>query len=344
MSDELDHSSSGLARHEALLYGSDPALVDAAVSHLTEGAARGEHLVVAFAAAQADLILDGLNDPRGVSVLPNDDTYLTPGAAMEFYLHATRDAVASGATGLRVVGELPAGTEHFPHTWPRWSRYEAVINHVFAELPFDALCAYDTRTTDPRLLAAVRRTHRHLHEDGSRVPSPDYRDPESLLDRWSGPQVLPVERTTPLVEVHGVGTLEDAHRARQELSAALVELDTALQPYAEHLPPADPTLIEVDEYLLAVYEVLTNAIVHGVPPVTVRMWVDHDHVVTTVTDRGDGVDDMFLGFTTRPAADPDAPPHQGLWLARQMCDDLSFRHDTEGFTVRVRADLDVRAP
>ncbi|HET9500379.1 MAG TPA: ATP-binding protein, partial [Marmoricola sp.] len=80
-------------------------------------------------------------------------------------------------------------------------------------------------------------------------------------------------------------------------------------------------------------------------PVTLRLWVDHDQVVTTITDAGPGFDDPFIGYTMqsdRPGSGRPGPPGMGLWLARQMCDELAFRHDEDGFTVRLRADLDVR--
>lgn len=139
--------------------------------------------------------------------------------------------------------------------------------------------------------------------------NPDYRSPADLLSRWSDPPVLPVECSAPTAAGH------------------------------EHHGPSAG-----DEYLLAVDEVLANALVHGGPPVALRLWVRHSEVVTTVTDPGGGFADAFIGYATRSASVTDgrAPRRQmGLWLARQMCDELSFRHDEEGFTVRLRAELDV---
>ena len=99
---------------------------------------------------------------------------------MESYVEATRHAVAAGAAGLRVVGELPPGTDDHPHTWPGWSRYEAVVNEVLMALPFKALCAYDARHTDDSLLAAVRETHTHTWRDGVRAGQPRLPRPGGL--------------------------------------------------------------------------------------------------------------------------------------------------------------------
>lgn len=328
--------------HDAVLYADDRHLVEAAVVHLREGAARGEQLVLACTEERNQMILAAAGDLPPVQVMAECDTYGSPVEALEFYVIATEAAVAAGATGLRVVGALPEWTLQAPRTWPRWSRYEAAVNHVFQDLPFQGLCTYDTRVTDPKLLRAVRATHPHLRHRHLRAPNPDYRDPAELLEAWSAPPVLPVEARKPLVEVGDIARAGDVARVGLMVADVLFHLDTALQPYAELLPPADPDLIEVEDYLRAVDEVLINAVVHGTGPATLRLWVEHDHVVITVSDGGAGVTDPFLGFTT--ALDPvSGSRQQGLWFARQFCDDLTFRHDDAGFTVRLRADLDVRS-
>ena len=331
-------------RHDAVMFHSDADFVAAATRHLGEGAELGDELVLACTAERARLVLDALDDPSAVTVLGNGDTYPSPCAAMESYVGATRRALAAGAAGLRVVGELPPGTDDHPHTWPGWSRYEAVVNEVLMALPFKALCAYDARHTDDSLLAAVRETHTHTWRGGLREVNPDYRDPADCLSRWSDPPVLRMERERPLLEVTGIRTAAAVRAARRRVGDLLSAHDTALVTDAAYFPPADPTLVEASEYLLGVDEVLVNAMTHGGGPATMRMWAVHDRVVTTVTDPGPGFDDPYRGYTTRPRRGDEDTPELGLWLARQMCDELSFRHDREGFTVRLSADLDVRFP
>ena len=332
--------------HDAVLYASDGEFVDAAGRHLREGAERGEKLVLACTGGRAELLLDSVDGLPAVTQLGNDDTYLTPCGAMDSYLAATRRAVASGATGLRVVGELPPGTQHHPHTWPGWSRYEAAVNRILTTVPFNALCAYDSRRTDHGLLAAVRSTHPRMWRAGAPQDNPDYLDPDTCLARWADPPVLPIEASPPLLELTGIRDLAGARRARGRVGALLNGHDTALQPHAQHLPPADPTLVEVSDYLVGIDEVLVNALTHGAGTATLRLWADHDSVVTTVTDAGEGFDDPYRGWTTRSVPGPDGRTHRelGLWLTRQTCDELTFRRDDEGFTVRLRADLDVRFP
>ncbi|HET9500678.1 MAG TPA: sensor histidine kinase, partial [Marmoricola sp.] len=282
--------------HEAVLFGSDDELVDTAARHLLGGAEAGEHLVVACTTPANQGILAALADGPQVSVLAAD-TYGNPGAVAQRYRDLVRVVVESGANGLRVAGQLPAGTNAAPHTWPGWSRHEAVINHALAPLPFNALCAYDVRDTDPALLGAVRRTHRHLWQDGERHDNPDYLQPDACLRTWADPAVLPVESRPPLLVIQQIRDAWAARAARNRVGEVLAGLDTALVPYAGELPPVDPALVETEEYLLGVDEVLTNAISHGTGPVTLRLWVDHDQVVTTITDAGPGFDDPFIGYT-----------------------------------------------
>lgn len=334
--------SPGSGCHDAVLYDDDAVLVDAAARHLRAGAERGQTLMLVCSPQRNRMIRDAVPELPRVAMLGDSDPYPSCGETMEFYAHEMRKAVDDGGAGLCVVGALPDHTHDVPRSWPRWSRYEAAVNHVFADQPFDALCTYDTRRADPKLLRAVRETHAHLYRDGSPQANPEYRDPAELLSEWSAPPVLPIETERPVLEVLGIASQSSAERASEHLTDVLATMDTALQSYAGLLFPADPALIEVDDYVLAVNAVLANAVRHGTEPVALRMWVDHDHVVTTVTDSGSGFDDPFRGFSTASASGV-AHQHEGLWLARQFTDDLSFRHDADGFTVRLRADLDVRS-
>lgn len=333
------------ARHDGLLHASNDEFVDVAAQHLREGADRGEQLVLACTEERAALLLDTVDDPGSVVVVGNGDTYVSPFAAMESYVATTRRAVAAGAAGLRVVGELPRAAHAHPHTWPGWSRYEAVVNHVLTALPFQALCCYDTTDTDPSLLWMALQTHSHTWEQGVRRANRNYLDPAEYLRRWSDPPVLPLEQASPLLEVTDIHDPVGARQARDRIGELLAVHDTALLEHATALPPLDASHVEATEYLMGIDEVLANALTHGVGPATLRLWADHDRVVTTVTDAGDGFHDPYVGYapgsTTTPDGQPDRP-RLGLWLTRQMCDELSFRHDAEGFTVRLRADLDVR--
>ena len=80
----------------------------------------------------------------------------------------------------------------------------------------------------------------------------------------------------------------------------------------------------------------SNAIRHGAPPVSLRLWTAGDRVVCTIEDGGPGWDDPFAGYG--PAHGEDlSRGGMGLWLARQLCDHVDIAGDpARGGGVRVR--------
>ena len=89
--------------------------------------------------------------------------------------------------------------------------------------------------------------------------------------------------------------------------------------------------------LLAVSEIVTNAHLHGRPPVRVRMWRTEGAVTVAVHDAGTGPE--------RPPADelpaPDAVEGgRGCWLARQAVARYETRLDGSGYEVRLTAGSD----
>jgi serine/threonine-protein kinase RsbW len=84
---------------------------------------------------------------------------------------------------------------------------------------------------------------------------------------------------------------------------------------------------------LAVNEIATNAIVHGGPPATLRIWGRGREIVCEVADAGPGIHDALAG-RQRPAVDSSAG--RGLWLARHLCDAVKIGNGS-GCTVTLHA-------
>ena len=90
----------------------------------------------------------------------------------------------------------------------------------------------------------------------------------------------------------------------------------------------------LEDFLLAVDEMTTNALRHGRPPVDLRLWADEKRLVCTVTDRGAGLQDPFIGYG--PAHGDDLSlGGMGLWLARQLCDHVDITVADDGVRVRL---------
>ncbi|KKK06864.1 sensor histidine kinase [Micromonospora sp. HK10] len=300
--------------HEAVLYDSDEHLLAVVVPFLLGGVAAGEPAIVGFGERNAELVRRALPAGAEVTFLPGGEVYARPTSAIRSYRKLLAGYVAQGVGQIRIVGELPPIV--FGATWDWWARYESAINHAYDDFPLWSMCAYDTRRTPPPVLSDVARTHpRVARPDGSHPPSPTYTPPESYLTEPRPMVVDPVQRTAPLVEL----TDPSPARARAAVQAA----DRG------HLRPE-----VVEDLMVAVSEMVTNALRHGTAPVRLRLWSARDRIVVTVHDRGEGPKDPYAGLL--PAGDGSAGG-LGLWISHQACDHVSLHREADGFTVRLTA-------
>jgi anti-sigma regulatory factor (Ser/Thr protein kinase) len=93
-----------------------------------------------------------------------------------------------------------------------------------------------------------------------------------------------------------------------------------------------PDLLE--DFLMAVDEITSNAVRHGAPPAGLRLWTAPGRLVATIRDSGSGLEDPFAGYG--PAHGQDlSRGGMGLWLARQLCDHVAIRRDARGVSVRL---------
>ncbi|WP_446219554.1 anti-sigma factor RsbA family regulatory protein [Micromonospora sp. IBHARD004] len=300
--------------HEAVLFDSDEHLLAVVLPFLLGGVEAGEPTVVGFGGRHAELVRRALPAGSGVTFLPGGDVYARPTAAIRSYRNLLASYVADGAQQIRIVGELPPSA--LGSTWDWWARYESAINHAYDDFPLWSMCAYDTRIAPARVLADVERTHpRVARPDGSHVPTGVYTQPTSYLTE-SRPMLLdPVQRTAPVVE------LTDPTPA--EARAAVYAADRGQL-------PAD----DVEDLVVAVSEMVTNALRHGLPPARLRLWSGADRIVATVSDGGDGPKDPFAGLL--PATTGSAGG-LGLWISHQTCNHVVLHRGPDGFTVRLTA-------
>jgi anti-sigma regulatory factor (Ser/Thr protein kinase) len=301
--------------HEAVLYDSDEGLLGVVVPFLQEGAAVGEPCLVALSASSTRLVQEAVGNTAGLTFL--DDGYDRPASVIRSNRDLFAAHVAEGASRIRVASEVPHSGVGVP--WDGWVRYEAAVNHAYAEFPLWGLCAYDTRITYGPVLDEVARTHPYLATaDGHRV-NPRYQDPAEFLTRRPPSQADPVETaSSPIIDLTDPtpATARDAVR-----TTGTVRIDT-VRP--------DPT--DIDHLVFAVSEAVTNAVVHGRPPVRFRLWTAPDRIVATVTDRGDGPADPFAGLL--PVTDT-CSAGLGLWLTHQLCSHVTLDTTDDGFTIRL---------
>ena len=87
----------------------------------------------------------------------------------------------------------------------------------------------------------------------------------------------------------------------------------------------------LDDFVVAVNELLTNAVRHGGGLGQVRLWQADAAVVCEVADHGPGLSSP--GRPGRPAV--DEPGGWGLFLADELTDSFDLQTGAEGTTVRI---------
>jgi anti-sigma regulatory factor (Ser/Thr protein kinase) len=298
--------------HEAGFYSSDAEFRALIVPFAEGGIAAGEPVIIGYDGRKNALIRSWLADPSAVTFLADSGVYATPARAIAAYRRLFELHVAQGAGQIRITGELPnLGNGGI---FDGWDRYEAAVNTVWQDFPVWGLCLYDTATALPVVRDVVERTHpRIVSPSGARRANDRFQE---VADFEALPPVPdPLEQTTPMIELVDRSAAE-ARRALAQIGRGQVT-DTIL-----------------DDLLLGVSEAVSNALIHGRPPATVRIWAAPDRIVISVHDQGRGPADPLAGLV--PAAGNAATLGLGLWLIHQLDIDVALKHADDGFTVRLR--------
>jgi anti-sigma regulatory factor (Ser/Thr protein kinase) len=242
-----------------------------------------------------------------LALTPRPPGPLSPGKVVERHL-------AAGAPRVRIAGNVPHPGYGRPYAG--WDRYEAALDAAVGDLPVWAPCLYDTRIAPPEVVDAARRLHHDMLEsDGTHKSNRSFQAVRSLADFFSAP-LDPLEQTAPAVELVDPTPAQVRATVRQ-LSARLLRLGQG------------------QDLALAASEAVTNALIHGVAPVTVRIWIGEDRVVVAVHDEGDGPADPLVGLLPRTGRGTSSG--RGLWIAHQLDIDVALFAGGTGFTVRLRA-------
>ncbi len=305
--------------HDAVLYDDDEHLVRVAAPFLADGLAAGDPAVITTTARAAALLHEAIGDHPLLHVIDRHDAYgtRTPTAITRLRRLAGRYA-GDGDRRVRIVGEMDFGPTG--RDWLEWQRYEAVLNEALAGCPLWGLCLFDTQRLAPPLLDGALATHPRLMDTDGPAPNPAFVDPAVYVRGLPVPDE-PLEATPPRLAVEDVRDVAGLrHAVARELAAGRGDADV------------------LEDFRLAVDEMVANAVRHGGPPVSLRLWTDDERMVCTIGDGGPGWDDPFAGYG--PAHGDDlSRGGMGLWLARQLCDHVDIsggEHHPGGPGVRVR--------
>ena len=313
--------------HEALFFDNDESLLGEGLDFVAEGLRLGEDVALICTAERNRLLRDAAMDRNDhtngarLTLIDQQHAYRHASGALDFFRRLAIQSATDGLPRARVVGEVPFG--HDPVQWGEWRRFEAMCNVALAKHTLWSVCAYDTRRTTPELHEIVRKTHPILNSQGQRGRNAEFVDPATFLQDEPEAGLRPVQRRPPTVTIAEIRTAEHLRDARQQLHRTLASV-----------PGLSPG--RARDFLLGTNELLENAYIHGRPPVSVRLWIGPDEAVWSVTDQGAGFSDPFAGYWR--GFESGLEPH-GLWLARQLCDEVSFQRHAGGFTSRARLAL-----
>lgn len=160
----------------------------------------------------------------------------------------------------------------------------------------------------------VERTHsRIVSPSGDRHRSGRYQHHTEFHGVAIAPD--PLEQSAPVIEL----TSRSAADARRVLT----------QIGRGRIPGA-----VLDDLLLGTSEAVNNALLHGCPPASIRIWAGPDRIVVHVHDTGPGPANRLTGLV--PPAGDLTNAELGLWLTHQLGIDVALIYGDDGFTVRLR--------
>lgn len=290
-----------------------------------DGAFHREPVVVVPAnggGALREATVDGRGSSRTqfeVVSVDSDRGHPRAAGALRAYRELLDDRLGDGARCVRLIIEPLIGDSVEEQL--DWARCEAVINRAFATTAATILCVYDERALPPSafrdsLVEQIACTHPRLLTANGPQDSDSYLDPAQIFGDLASPH-LPLEDSEPVLDLpidRSMGI------PRQAVGQAVASAQL----------PAE----RVRDLVVAFNEVATNAVVHGRGAARVRVWTKRDLVVCTVSDEGTSFRDRLAGYV------PLATAHisdrgMGLWLSRQLCDEVDIVPSAEGLDVRL---------
>lgn len=307
MTSATDRICSGLYSHDALLHhGEDDDLVKGTRAFVEQGLATGGHVLVHGTEERVAMMRAELDPHPRLEYGLDRDLYASPSSTL--FAYQRKMAESPEPIELWATGTVPMGDDPADH--PAWARYESLVNEALGAYAFHGLCTYDTRTLPASTIATAKATHPWISNGADRTSSHDYLDPADFL-RDPAAAVPGPPDSQPAVSV-SLHSLRDLWRARHLLALSAVSASAVARD-------------RIEDLITAVNEVLVNGLEHGGIPVQLVVWVETSMITCRITDSGAGIPDPLTGYRYPVPAGP-----RGLWLARQLCEDLFVSNQPDG--------------
>lgn len=172
-----------MVEHRALVYDSPQQLAELARPLVLGGLEAGNPvLMVTTRPCIAEMRKSLGADAKRVTFGASSDWYTTPLETTTRYGAYARDARNAGADWVDLLGE-PVWSGRSRAESNTWTRYESLLNIVFAPWPVSVNCLYDATTVPRQVRSDLHRTHPEvLTTEGSAV-STSYEPPEQFVTR-----------------------------------------------------------------------------------------------------------------------------------------------------------------
>lgn len=302
--------------HQVCVYRSDDEYLAMAMPFVADGLGRDEPVLAVTTQANIALLHGALGRAADrVEFIDADQWYHHPATTLAAYHWAYQDRVRSrgGRPGhVRIIGE-PVWSGRTSREVTEWTRYESVVNIVFAPTSAWIVCPYDARVLDPEIVADAERTHPARVDGDAARTCPDYVDPAAFLRLCDAAPLAPSPPDAAILPFLG-----DLSSVRRFVAGWVTR----------HGPGGEVAAM----LAAAVSEVVGYLRERGGRQMMVRAWQRSGTVVCEVRDTMPMTIDPFLGYRP-PALDPK--PGDGVWLARQVCDLVEIRSSDAGVTIRL---------
>jgi anti-sigma regulatory factor (Ser/Thr protein kinase) len=209
---------------------------------------------------------------------------------------------------VRVLSQVPTVPDG---RWHEWRRLEAAVNVALARYRAWVVCGYDRRGLNDEMIADLHATHRLVGFGDQHRNNIRYEDPFDFAAKHLDAEPDPAESSAPEVEL---------------LNPTPSTARAAVEGFGRHgrLPP-----LEIENLVVAAHEAVANSLLHGRPPVVLRLWLLPARMVVTVTDAGPGPADPLVGLNPPRLRHG---PGLGLWLCHQLVE-VTHRRHPDGYTI-----------
>jgi anti-sigma regulatory factor (Ser/Thr protein kinase) len=297
----------GLAHH-GLLYPPSADVADILTPLIAERLACGEPVLAALSPKVVAQLRNRLATTAGLHTTDVGGLYRYPGRVLGHYLDWIAGTSPNGAATIVAAPQLDNDN---PHRAALWMQVDALTTQALSACDLTLVCACPN---DPATATVIRHAHPSLL-NGTATANPDHLPADQFLANH------PLPPPSELGQSDAIHVLDHPRQ--------LTELRQVVR---SHAARAGLTTSRSEDLVLAVSEVASNALEHGVPPATVCLWITSTLVICQISDNG---------HFTQPLAGL-LPPHRnqgrgrGLWMIHQLCDELyRWPHPT---TIRLHID------